>query len=240
MTTTKVSPTYAHTSRLSPPPPLTLWPPNQRPPEPPKLTKAQRQQRTHELNKQIWRSADDDTHHRNLWLEARGAVSAPMPGDFKPPVQVLSRKPPVAAAADDGDEDSADETRRRDVAAAALVERQRTAKLEREEKERKYAEARARIMGPSPSPARDGSTSTPHRRSRPRNEGGRHGGPASSAEASPAGRALFDPSDAGRRPVQRETNGTAGEVHPSRQPRGPEASARGGFGAAMRGARSGV
>jgi hypothetical protein len=178
----------------------------------------------------------------------------------KPQVQLLSRKPPAPVIARkeaangvanlklDDDEDSEEENRKRQQ--ADLEERQRKAKIEREEKARRYAEARERIMGSSTpaSPAPPASRESSHgresnRRSRQRTNFKRDSQPTSSADQSPTrmatadgDRQLFDPDDMGRRLPKKEQVPIPKEDHPSRQPRGP-ADGRGGFGFAARGGR---
>ena len=181
----------------------------------------------------------------------------PLKQEYKPQVQLLSRKPnvPVIAKKDaaDGvaklsledDEDSEEEARKKRE--SELEERQRKAKLEREEKQRKYAEARERIMGSSnpasPSPnSRDSSHGRENRKSRGKINGNRNSQPSSSADQSPArpstsDRQLFDPDDMGRRAPKREVNVAPREDQPVRQPRNPEKSGRGGFGFAGRGGK---
>lgn len=174
-------------------------------------------------------------------------------------MKLLSRKPaaPAIARKDaangvagltlDDDEDSEEETRKKQQ--ADLEERQRKAKIEREEKAKKYAEARERIMGsstpnsPAPPASRESSHGRDNRRSRQKMNGKRESQPTSSADQSPARmissngeRQLFDPDDMGRRMPRREQSSTSKEDQPARQPRGPE-SGRGGFGFAVRGGR---
>ena len=181
----------------------------------------------------------------------------PLKQEIKPQVTLLSRKPAAPTIAkkdaadgvanlnlDDGD-NSEEEARKKN--AAEFEERQRKTKLEREEKQRKYAEARERIMGSSrpisPAPAsRESSHGRDNRRSLGRMNGNRSSQPTS-ADQSPARQAngddqLFDPDDMGRRLPKRESNYTPKEDHPSRQPRGPENSGRGGFGFAVRGGKA--
>lgn len=222
-------------------------------PEPaPKVTKAQRRQQHLEQQKQLWDGAENPA--RNLWLESQGVV--PLKQDFKPQVQLLSRKPtaPVLARKDaangklDDEEDSEEETKKKQQ--ADLEERQRKAKVDREEKARKYAEARERIMGssnpasPAPPASRESSHGRDNRRSRQKLNGKRESQPTSSADQSPArlvaangSNQLFDPEDMGRRTMpKREQASTPKEDQPSRQPKGPE-SGRGGFGFGARGGR---
>ena len=195
---------------------------------------------------------------RNHWLEAQGVV--PLKQEFKAPVQLLSRKPAPTIAKKDGangianlsleDEDDSEDERRK-KRESGMEERQRQAKIDREEKQRKYAEARERIMGsstpasPAPAASRESSNGRDNRRSKQRLNGKRESQQNSSADQSPArapgstamsngGSQLFDPNDNGRRMPKREGAATPKEDHPTRQPRGPE-SGRGGFGSGARG-----
>ena len=219
------------------------------------MTKAQRRQQHAEQQKQLWDGAENPA--RNHWLEAQGIV--PLKQEFKPQVQLLSRKPaaPVIARKDaangvanlnlEDDEDSEEEAKKKQQ--ADLEERQRRAKIEREEKARKYAEARERIMGsstptsPAPPASRESSHGRDNRKSRLRH-GKKESQPTSSADQSPArlvttsgDKQLFDPDDMSRRTMpKREPTSAPKEDHPSRQPKGPECG-RGGFGFGGRGGR---
>lgn len=218
------------------------------------MSKAQRRQQHLEQQKQLWDGAENPG--RNHWLETQGVV--PLKQEFKAPVQLLSRKPaaPVMARKDGvngianlnlDDEDSEQERRKSEL--AGLEERQRKAKVDREEKARKYAEARERIMGsstpgsPAAATSRESSNGRDNRRLRQRMNGKNQSQPAS-ADQSPArkvsaangDKSLFDPEDMGRRMPKREGAATPKEDLPSRQPRGPE-SGRGGFGLGARGGR---
>ncbi|KAF2771799.1 hypothetical protein EJ03DRAFT_349402 [Teratosphaeria nubilosa] len=207
----------------------------------PKLTKAEKKRQHQEFQKQLWDSAENTS--RNHWLEAQGVV--PLKQEFKPPLQVLSRKPAPTIAKrgdattgmnnlsleDDGD-DSEEEARKKQE--ADMAERQRKAKEEREEKLRVYNEARERIFG-TPRESSQG------RDSNRRGRGGRGGSRRNSRPASkdtsptrspPVPGQLFDPNDVGRR-MPKPTTPT--QDAPTRQPKGPESSGRGGFGFAMRG-----
>jgi len=114
---------------------------------------------------------------------------------------------------EDEDDDSEEEARK--AAEKGLAARQLRAKLEREEKQRKYAEARARLFGPGaesnggrpPSPAEGSTVRTQQSRRGGRRGGGGtpgsvgrdpHSHSASSADQSPArdprpARQLYDP-----------------------------------------------
>ena len=204
-----------------------------------------------EQQKRLWDSAENpDRFH---WLETQGVV--PLKQEYKPQVTLLSRKPAVPVIArndatggvaklnlDDGGDSEDEDLKKRE---AELEERQRKAKIEREEKQRKYAEARERIMGSSnpaipPPTSRDSSHGRETRKTKAIPNGTRNSQPTSSADQSPArpGNAekqLFDPDDMGRRLPKRESSTLSKEDMPSRQPRGPESSGRGGFGFASRG-----
>ncbi|KAK4507731.1 hypothetical protein PRZ48_001466 [Zasmidium cellare] len=212
----------------------------------PKLTKAERRAQHVEQQKQLWDSAENPG--RNLWLEAQGV--APMKQEFKP--TLLSRKPPtIAKKGAEDDEDSEEE--RRKAQEASFEERQRKAKIEREEKQKRYAEARERIMGSSnASPAANSRESSQGRDNNRRGRGNRMNGsrrsqPDTPAERSPVRAAqprtgdnqLFDPDDMSRRLApKRETTQSPREDQPLRQPRGPDNSGRGGFGFANRGGKA--
>ncbi|EME88958.1 uncharacterized protein MYCFIDRAFT_192995 [Pseudocercospora fijiensis CIRAD86] len=219
-------------------------------PEPaPKLTKAERRAQHVEQQKQLWDSADNpDRFH---WLETQGVV--PLKQEFKQPVTLLARKPPTIAKKNTAegiaklnlqDEEDSEEERRK-VRESDFEERQRKAKIERAEKERRYAEARERIMGSnSQSPAsnsRESSQARDNRRGRGGKTPSRRSQPHSPAEHSPARQPgadnkLFDPDDMSRRLApKRELNSTVKEDQPLRQPRGPDQSGRGGFGFGNRG-----
>lgn len=185
----------------------------------------------------------------------------PLKTDFRPTVKVLSRKPVLASRADpaarmaglalDDEDDSEEEERKRKE--ADFVERQRRAHLEREEKQRKYAEVRERLFGsPANPPSRDSSSASQHRSSpngdsrsssrRGRGRGGRESHNASAAP-SPAriatqGKQLFDPSFDPKPKTQSPRPTMPKEHMPVRSPRGPDNSGRGGFGFGPRGGRA--
>ncbi|KAK5120971.1 hypothetical protein LTR85_005755 [Meristemomyces frigidus] len=219
----------------------------------PKLTKSERKAQHQELQKQLWDTAENPG--RNHWLETQGVV--PLKQELKPQVTLLSRKPapkiakksdPAGGIADlsiedEGDDSEEEARKKREL---DFEERQKKAKLDREEKQRKYAEARERIMGSSGpgSPAvasRESSQGRDARKPRPRVNGSKMSRPTS-ADQSPApanapGNLLFDPEDMGRRIPKPNTPTLDG---PTRQPRGPDSSGRGGFGFAGRGGGSPV
>ncbi|KAK1019877.1 hypothetical protein LTR54_000521 [Friedmanniomyces endolithicus] len=156
---------------------------------PPKLTKSQRRAQHQELQKQLWDSAENPT--RMHWLETQGVV--PLKQEFRPQVKLLSRKPQATivkkgatdANIDDG-EDSEEEARKKQE--AAMEERTRQAKIDREEKQRKYNEARERIMGSSApgSPmtgSRESSQGRDNRKPRVKVNGTRNSQPTSAAHS---------------------------------------------------------
>lgn len=190
----------------------------------------------------MWASAENPG--RNLWLEAQGVI--PLKQEIKPQVTLLSRKPVIAkrdptSTLDEGDDSEEERRKKRE---GDFEERQRTAKIEREEKQRKYAEARQRIMGSSSSGAlptpmsREGSQGRDSRKPRGRNNGSKRSQPESPAAQSPI-RAigLFDPNDPARRLPKSDTNAVLMDDQPTRQPKGPDNSGRGGFGFASRGGK---
>lgn len=160
---------------------------------------------------------------------------------------VLSRKPVIAkrdqnGSVDDGDDSEEEARKKRD---ADFEERKKKAAIEREEKVRKYAEVRERIMGSStpasPAPhSREGSQGRDNRKPRGKQHSNMNSQPTSAGQ-SPArqtagGTQVFDPEDMGRRLApRREMASTPQEGEPTRQPRGPDGSGRGGFGFGTRG-----
>ncbi|KAF2706785.1 hypothetical protein K504DRAFT_493142, partial [Pleomassaria siparia CBS 279.74] len=203
------------------------------------ISKAERKAKHAELNRKIWESAENP--QPLLFLEARDNV--PLKAAFKPNVMVLARKPPQVlsrngtAAGMAGlsiDDDDSEEERRKENE-ASFEERKARAKIEREEKNRRYAEAREKIFG---SPATDGSRGTsPNKnaRGKSRGRGGRDSQPRSSNEQSPArtgaaGKQLYDPSYSPMPAslfVQKRDGGSRPETptleKPIREPRGPQA-----------------
>ncbi|KAF1357028.1 hypothetical protein BDV97DRAFT_365716 [Delphinella strobiligena] len=231
------------------------------PQQPIKISRAERKAQHQEANKQLWQAAEEP--ERFHFLEAKGHVPAKTT-DFKPTVKVLSRKPQIAKPQpdptghmagliiDDGD-DSEEEDRKRKE--ADFLERQKKAQLEREEKQRKYAEVRERLFGSpasaSASPSREPSAASQNRSGlnmdsrnssrKGRARGGKESSPAS-ATHSPARHAhakqLFDPGYVAKPKPHRPRPTGPREEQPIRAPRGPENSGRGGFGFAPRGGRS--
>lgn len=219
-----------------------------------KISKAERRAKQAEFNRQLWQDAEDPQD--NFFLKTRNVV--PLKSEFKPAMQVLSRKPAVKPAAgidpatglaqlsveeDDDDEDDAKKT------ALTLQERQEKAQREREEKQRKYEEVRQKLFGTeeastssktgSVSPAKNNGNS----RNQSRNKAARDSRPSSSASNRTAGtRQLYDPNDSGKpgtsSVLKKETKVTPNEIQPIRNPRNPDDSGRGGFGFAPRGGRT--
>lgn len=229
-------------------------------PGPAKISKAELKAKHAEANKQLWEAAERPD--RAYFLEAKGEL--PLKTDFKPAVTLLSRKPQIAKRGDAtngmanlalDDEDSEEEERRKSE--AAFAERHRKAQLEREEKQRKYAEVRERLFGSNDSSrepsenraigsrtASQGDRGGPSRRGRTQRS--RDGQPTSSTDQSPArpagrGKQLYDPNYTDKpRSEQPSRAGTPKAEEPIRKPRGPDGSGRGGFGFALRGGRPSV
>jgi hypothetical protein len=187
-----------------------------------------------------------------LFLEAQKNV--PVQSTFKPSVTLLARKPPpqllsrngMAGLSLDDDEDSEEERRKKNE--ADFEERKARAQKERAEKERRYAEAREKIFG-SPTASDESRGASPNKSSRGKGKGrgGRDNQPRSSNEQSPARlpivRQLYDPSYTPKpgyiqKDPSRPSTPSAQEK-PIREPRGPQASVRGGRGFAPRGNHAG-
>lgn len=222
------------------------------------MSRAERKAKHAEANKQLWESAENP--ERAYFLEAKRNV--PLKTDFKPAVTVLSRKPTpqIASRKDaangmasltlDDEDDSEEEARKKNE--AVFAERQRKAALEREEKQRKYAEVRERLFGPSESASRESSegrgASTGRGGSAPRRgrtQNTRSSQPTSSADQSPArpsggSKQLYDPGYTAKpRRDEVQRSATPKAEQPIRMPRGPDGSGRGGFGFASRGGLTG-
>ncbi|KAL8998019.1 MAG: hypothetical protein Q9169_002859 [Polycauliona sp. 2 TL-2023] len=229
--------------------------------KPAKISKAERRAKQAEFNRQLWEDAG--AQNQNFFLNSRTDV--PLKSEFKPTMQVLSRKPAkpnststVAAglgllSVDDDDDDEEDEAKTRVLTAE---ERQLKAQKEREEKQKKYDVARQRILGDGSAAA--GKLSGHTTPTRGKVNGGSRGPSKSKAAAearnpTPSGagsgppRQLYDPNYTAKPDTvfaQKEStpNGsgrsTPIEQQPIRNPRGPDGSGRGGFGFAPRGGRS--
>ena len=219
-------------------------------PEPTQSKKASKQERRAkqaEFNRQLWQEAEDP--HDNYFLKTRDVV--PLKSEFKPTMQVLSRKPKPAGVTGgdtslgvgqlglEDDEDSDDESKKVTLTAQ---ERQEKAAREREEKQKKYEELRSKIFGSdensnpgSSSPVKKGRDSRNQSRSKTINAS------RPSSSASNKNRQLYDPNDTGKPGVssmlKRETKDGPDEIQPIRAPKNPDNSGRGGFGFAPRGGR---
>lgn len=176
----------------------------------------------------------DNHQEENYFLKSQGVV--PLKSEFKPAVQVLSRKPTAKSAnALDGlgqsniDDDEDDDESNKNVMTAE--ERKQKAQREREEKQKAYEERRRELFGPE-NPVfnyamgkKGGSPRNQSRVSRP------------SSSASSRTRQLYDPHDSMKPDhvgiQKRET--PANDIRPTREPRAPDGSGRGGFGFAHRG-----
>ena len=213
-----------------------------------KLSKAEKRAMQAEFNRQVWADAEDPQD--NFFLRSREIV--PLKSQWKPTVQVLSRKPKATPAAGsesavgidqmriDDDEDSEDEANKNTM---TPQERQEKAARERDEKQKKYEEVRQKLFGVetfstsgSTSPARKDGNS----RNQSRNKSARESRPSSSA--STRTRQLYDPNDNGKQGansvLKKDAKAMLNEVQPVRSPRNPDPSYRGGYGFAPRGGRS--
>lgn len=214
-----------------------------------KVSKAERRAKQAEFNRQLWEDAEDPQD--NFFLRSRDIV--PLKSDFKPAMQVLSRKPkPKPAAGGDpslgigqlGIEDDKDSEEDAKKNTLTPQERQEKAAREREEKQRKYEEVRQKLFGSgetstpgSASPAkRDGNSRNQSRNNKPARDSRR------SSSASNKIRQLYDPNDTGKpgasSVLRKETSAAPNEVQPIRNPKAPDNSGRGGFGFAPRGGRA--
>ena len=177
-----------------------------------------------------------------LFLDSRN--EQPVQPTFKPTVTLLARKPKGTT-----DDDSDEERRKKNE--AEFEERKARAQKERAEKERRYAEAREKIFGTStPATSDESRGASPRRAGKGRGRGGRDSQPRSSNEQSPArpsaSRQLFEPAYSPKpasafvqkRDASRPS--TPSQEKPIREPRGPQATVRGGRGFAPRGGRPGI
>ncbi|KAL8644340.1 MAG: hypothetical protein Q9226_007816 [Calogaya cf. arnoldii] len=246
-------------------------------PKPAKVSKAERRAKQAEFNRQLWEDAYGNcsnscqalltrlvrgAQNQSFFLNSRTDV--PLKSEFKPAMQVLSRKPakPTSTtlasglgqlSVEDDDDDEEDDAKNKIL---TTEERQLKAQKEREEKQKKYDVARERILGNGSTPAGKASGSTTPTRGKI-NSGSR--GPSKNKTAAegrsstPSGigagpqRQLFDPNHTAKPDssfVQKESTpsgsgrSTPIEQQPIRNPRGPDGSGRGGFGFAPRGAKS--
>ena len=163
----------------------------------------------------------------------------PLKEEFKPPLQVLSRKPTKLANAADGlgqlsieDDDDDDLSQRSTL---TPEERMKKTQKEREEKQKAYEERRRELFGKNektslPASRRDGSSRNHSRANR-----GNESRPSSAA--SNQNRQLYDPNESAKpdnlRPQRKDP--TMNDTQPMREPKAPDGSGRGGFGFAPRG-----
>jgi hypothetical protein len=208
-------------------------------------------------NASLWSTAESShptpTDFLALQTASTSRVAAPPPSvtAFKPALKVLSRKPTTGnkVQAQQDEEDSEDEARR--LADLSLSERKQKAATEREDKERRYREVRARLFGEAEVTTDALKTSSINGR-----RGGARGGrlgrggnstatssadqsPARGEVRQPAQKVLYDPSYTPKPVIPAEYTITRRSspkpaIQPVRQPRGPDASGRGGFGFAGR------
>ncbi len=214
-----------------------------------KVSKAERRARQAEFNRQLWEDAEDPQD--NFFLKSRDIV--PLKSEFKPAMQVLSRKPkpktapggdPSLAIGQLGIEDN--EHSEDDVKKNTLTpqERQEKAAREREEKQKKYEEVRQKLFGNEETPA-PGSASPAKKDGNSRNQSRNNKSARDSRRSSSASnkiRQLYDPNDTGKPGAssvpKKETSPASNEVQPIRNPKNPDNSGRGGFGFAPRGGRA--
>ncbi|KAJ4353390.1 uncharacterized protein N0V89_005119 [Didymosphaeria variabile] len=214
-----------------------------------KLSQKERRAQHAEQQRMLWDSAENP--EPMLFLDAQN--KAPVQSTFKPAVTLLARKPKapagIAGLSLDGDES---EEERRKKSEAEFEERKARAQKERAEKERRYAEAREKLFG-TPANSDESRGASPRRAGKGRGRGGRDSQPRSSNEQSPArpsaSRQLFEPAYSpkpGSVFVQKKDASTSrpstpnNQEKPIREPRGPQATIRGGRGFAPRGDRNGT
>lgn len=202
-----------------------------------------------------------ETTRDSYYVNARDDV--PFKTEFKPAMKVLSRKPTSKTTVqsdttsgisqlhlDDEDEDDGDDQKK---SVMTVQERQQKAQKEREEKQRKYEEVRERLFGADASNGKktSGSATPPKQRSDgdSRRQSRSRGGGADNRPSSSAGtktRQLYDPAYTAkpdsmyiqRRDGQTDSGrSTPNEQLPTRNPKGPDGSGRGGFGFALGGGR---
>ncbi|KAL8869274.1 MAG: hypothetical protein Q9174_004394 [Haloplaca sp. 1 TL-2023] len=124
-----------------------------------------------------------EAQNQNYFLNTRTEV--PLKSEFKPAMQVLSRKPATKTTAavdpatgvekltlEDDEDDEEDEEKKRTPTAE---ERQIKAQKEREEKQKKYEEARQRLFGANNSQPGSGKASEKNTAPRPRANGDSRG-----------------------------------------------------------------
>ncbi|KIW06901.1 uncharacterized protein PV09_02571 [Verruconis gallopava] len=231
-----------------------------------KLSKAERLAKHEEANRQLWEDADE-VKEKPFFLLARNepAYKTEFKPTLKvlsrkPPPNVAKRGDATSAMANlnlENEEDSEEENRKK--AALEFEERKARAIREREEKQRRYQEVREKLFGTDDSKTRpsssSGEVSSSRNSSRGKGRGqgrqqdkdSRANGSNDQSPARPSSqrRQLYDPNSSEKpssQYVQRRTNGESGrstpnEERPSRAPRGPDGSGRGGFGFAPRGGK---
>lgn len=211
-----------------------------------KVSKAERRAKQAEFNKELWKRAEDP--QEDFFLRSRDIV--PLKSDFKPAMQVLSRKPKAKPASGgdsslgigqpgiEDDEDSEDEAKKN---ALTPQERQEKAAREREEKQKKYEEVRQKLFG-SEAVSTPSSAPPAKQNGSSRNQSRGHKTPKESRPSSSASnkvRQLYDPNDVGKpgtsSVLKTETKAVPNVIQPIRMPRNPDNSGRGGFGFATRG-----
>ncbi|KAJ5190843.1 uncharacterized protein N7498_009828 [Penicillium cinerascens] len=233
-----------------------------------KVTKAQRRAQQAEFNRQLWAEAETpQTFHfvetRSEVVPLKQDIKPAVTLLSRRP-QIATRQSPAGGVDGvsaglvqlglDGEEgDSDDESKPREP---TPEERQAMALKNREEKQRKYEEARERLFG-SPSATTSGTSSpgstTPPRqnssadgRGKGKGRSGRDYQKRDSSAASNKSRHLYDPSTSARsngpqlqrRERQGDSEKQPAPQQPTRNPRGPDGSGRGGFGFGNRGART--
>ena len=204
-----------------------------------------------------------ETENNPYVLHTRNDV--PLKSEFKPSVQVLSRKPAPKVlprkdctsgieqlSIDDDEDEDEDESKK---TALTLEERQQKAQREREEKQKKYEEVRERLFGSDKvsDTSSPGIITLPNNKSggdtryRGRSKGARDSRPSSSNGNKT--RQLFEPNHNPKPDSifvqKKETQSTSGRSTPAevqiiRHPRGPDGSGRGGIGFARRGDKRGI
>lgn len=214
-----------------------------------KISKAERRAKQAEFNRQLWEDAE--APQDNFFLRSRDIV--PLKSEFKPAMQVLSRKPKPKPVSDadqslgigqlgiEDDDDSEDDPKKNTL---SPQERKEKAAREREEKQKKYEEVRQKLFGSEETstsstiaPTKKDVNSRNHSRN---NKTPRDSRPSSSA--SNKIRQLYDPNDTGKpgasSVLKKENKLEPDEIQPIRSPRNPDNSGRGGFGFAPRGGHS--
>lgn len=174
----------------------------------------------------------------------------PLKSEFKPAVKVLSRKPAKKPPNADGtlnlgqlgledDEDEEDEARKNTMTPEERLEK---SQRDREEKQKAYEERRRQLFGKDDgSPASSGATSIGKKsesRNQSRNKSERESRPNSSA-SSRRGQ-LYDPNETSKPDALRlqKKEAVSNVIQPTREPKAPDGTGRGGFGFSPRGGRA--